>query len=135
MRFNYGSLLAKWAINTAALLIVVKTVKGISVTGQGMEGLMTLAVAAAVIGLVNTFIKPFIILLTLPINFISFGLFTLVINGVIFIISGLLVKGFVVESFWGAVFGALLFSLISMVAGWFIAPSGRGNRVEYRIIE
>jgi putative membrane protein len=135
-RFNYGTLFAKWAINTAALLIVVKTVKGLNLTQAGLDGILTLAVAAAIIGLINTFIKPFIILLTLPINVISFGLFTLVINGVNFVITGLLVKGFEVKSFWGAVIGSLLFSFISMVAGWFVvSPENRGFKTEYRIID
>lgn len=137
-RFNYGTLFIKWVINTAALLIVVKTVKGLHVTQTGLDGVITLMAAAAVIGLINTFIRPLIILLTLPINVISFGLFTLVINGVIFVITGFLVKGFEVNSFWGAVIGSLLFSLISMVAGWFVVGSetrNRGTRVEYRIIE
>jgi putative membrane protein len=129
-------LFAKWVINTAALLIVVKTVKGLNVTQGGMDGILTLAAAAAVIGLINTFIKPFIILLTLPINVISFGLFTLVINGVIFVMTGLLVKGFEVKSFWGAVIGSLLFSLISMVAGLFVvSPENRGINAQYRIID
>ena len=91
--------------------------------------------AAAVIGLINTFIRPFIILLTLPINVISFGLFTLVINGVIFILTGALVRGFEVTSLWGAVIGSLVFSLISMVAGWFIVPRQRDEKVEYRVID
>jgi putative membrane protein len=133
--FNYRTLLAKWAINTAALLIVVKTVKGLNVAAQGIDGIITLAVASAVIGLINTFIKPLIMLLTLPINVISFGLFTLVINGVIFIITGSVVKGFQVQSFWGAVIGSLLFSVISMVAGMFIVSRDSGERVEYRVIE
>jgi putative membrane protein len=135
-RFNYGTLFAKWMINTAALFIVVKTVKGLTVTQGGMDGILTLAAAAAVIGLINTFIRPLIILLTLPINVISFGLFTLVINGVIFIIAGFLVKGFVVSSLWGAVIGSLLFSLISLVAGMFIVGRRDGaSKVEYRIID
>ena len=137
-RFNYGTLFAKWLINTAALLIVVKTVKGLNVTQPGMDGVLTLAAAAAVIGLINTFIRPFIILLTLPLNVISFGLFTLVINGVIFVITGFLVKGFEVNSLWGAVIGSFFFSLISMVAGWFVVSKetrDSGTRVEYRIID
>jgi putative membrane protein len=133
-RFNFWTLFAKWMINTAALLIVVKTVKGLNVTQAGMDGILTLAAAAAVIGLINTFIKPFIIFLTLPINVISFGLFTLVINGVIFVITGLLVKGFEVKSFWGAVIGSLLFSFISMVAGLFVVPRDESIRTDYRII-
>jgi putative membrane protein len=134
-RFNFKTLLVKWLINTVALLVVVKTVKGLNVAAGGMDGLVTLAVAAAIIGLINTFIRPFIILLTLPINVISFGLFTLVINGVIFLITGGIVKGFVVTSFWGAVTGALLFSIISMVAGWFVVSGETVTRAEYRIID
>ncbi|HRU38369.1 MAG TPA: phage holin family protein [Candidatus Goldiibacteriota bacterium] len=128
-------MLAKWMINMAALFIVVRTVKGLNLTATGVEGIITLAAASAVIGLINTFIRPVIILLTLPINVISFGLFTLVINGVIFIITGSLVRGFEVKSLWGAVIGSLIFSLVSMVAGWLLVPRQASQRVEYRVIK
>src|SRR5512138_2520087 len=119
-RPDMAQIVMKWAINTAALLIVVKTVKGLAVTVQGAESIFVLALASAVIGLINSFIRPVIILLTLPLNVLSFGLFTLVINGVIFYAADFLVPGFEVTSLWGAIFGSLLYSVITMLTGFFI---------------
>ena len=136
VRFNFPTLLFKWVINTFALFIIVKTVKGLNISYTGMHGIMTLAAAAAVIGLVNTFLRPVIIFLTLPLNVLSFGLFTLVINGVIFFAAGWLVKGFEVQSFWGALVGSLLFSLVTFITGLLIrTPEAKRTKVEYRIID
>ncbi|MCE5300411.1 MAG: phage holin family protein [Spirochaetia bacterium] len=133
-----GQLLIKWAINTAALLVVVKTVKGLAISGQGFEGIWILALASGIIGLINAFIRPVIILLTLPLNILSFGLFTLVINGVIFYAAGFMVRGFEVTSLWGAIIGSLLYSLITMLTGFFIRPGNTkkpddGIKVEYKV--
>lgn len=136
MRFNFKTLLLKWIINTFALFVIVKTVKGLDVSYDGFHGVCILAAAAAVIGLINAFIRPLIIFLTLPINVLSFGLFTLVINGVIFLVTGWLVKGFEVKSFWVALIGSLLFSLVAFITGSFIKkPASKEEKVEYRIID
>jgi putative membrane protein len=136
VRFNFTTLIVKWIVNTFALFLVVRTVQGLNLSYTGFRGLYTLALAAAVIGLINTFIRPVIIFLTLPINVLSFGLFTLVINGVIFFATGWLVKGFEVRSFWGAIVGSLLFSLVSLISGLFIKMSDeKKTKVEYRIID
>ncbi len=135
-RFNFFTLITKFVINTFALFIIVKTVKGLNLSAEGFHGLLVLMAAAAVIGLINTFIRPLIIFLTLPINVLSFGLFTLVINTVIFFATGWLVKGFEVKSLWGAFIGSLIFSAVSLIAGVFIrVPEAKRNKVEYRIID
>lgn len=142
VKFDLWSLLCKWAVYTFLLFLTVRTVKGLNVNYTGMEGAMTLAVAAAVIALINTFIRPVIILLTLPINILSFGLFTLVINAIVFSCAGWIVKGFEVKSFWAAVIGSLVYSLATMAAGYFLrlffsrsrAEKG-GIKAEFRIIE
>jgi putative membrane protein len=136
-RFDMAVTLIKWFVNTAVLFIIVRTVKGLNVNEAGIHGVLILAAAAAVIGLINTFIRPLIILLTLPINVLSFGLFTLVINAITFFATGWLVKGFEVNSLWGAVTGSLLFSVITMITGFFIRPGTTGKesiKAEYRII-
>ena len=136
-RFNLIFVIIKWLINTAVLFIIVKTVKGLNVSATGMQGFVTLAAAAAIIGLINTFIRPLIMLLTLPINVLSFGLFTLVINAVTFFATGWLVKGFEVKSFWGALIGSMLFSLATMITGFFMKsgpPAEQGIKAEYKII-
>lgn len=137
-RFDIFLLIAKWLVNTAVLFVIVKTVKGLDVNITGVQGVLTLAAAAAVIGLINTFIRPLIILLTLPINVLSFGLFTLVINAVVFFATGWLIKGFEVSSLWGALIGSLLFSVITMFTGFFMRPpqqpEQQGIKAKYRII-
>ena len=139
-KFNHKTLLAKWLVNTIALFIVVKTVKGLSITQPGIDGLITLIITAAVIGIINAFIKPIVLILTLPISVLTFGIFTLILNGIMFAFAGALVPGFEVTSLWGAVIGSLLFSLISLICSLFIkthdsGPGPGGPRVQYRVIE
>lgn len=122
-------------INVISLFVVVKTIKGLNIEGQGLEGFGVLVIAAAVIGLVNAFIKPVFILFTLPITILTLGIFTIFINALMFYITDWLVKGFTITSFWGALFGSLMFSVISMVLSLFVPEGGRGIKVKYKIIK
>lgn len=101
-------LLIKWFINAAALFAVVHIFPHVRVNNW-----QTLLVAALVLGLLNAFLRPIIVLLTLPINLLSLGLFTLVINGLIFFLASRFVPGFTISSFWEAFWAALAFSIIS----------------------
>lgn len=101
--------LVKWLINAAALMLVVQITAKIS-----FDGILVLLTAALIIGLFNAFLKPFILIITLPINIVSLGVFTLFINGFLFWLASKLVPGFYVSSFWGAVWAALLFSVASI---------------------
>src|SRR3989339_1646162 len=103
-------LMVKWAVNFVALLVVVNMIPGTSVTNW-----TTLIVAALVLGLINIFLKPIILLLTLPINIVSLGLFTLIINTGLFYLTAMIVKGFTITGFWSAFWGAFVFSLISLL--------------------
>ncbi|MEA5114922.1 MAG: phage holin family protein [Geobacteraceae bacterium] len=100
--------LLRWLINAISLLAVVHIVAGVSV-----DRLLTTIIAALVIGLLNAFIRPLLLVLTLPVNVLTLGLFTLVINGCLFYLAAWLVKGFHVTGFWTAFIGALVFSIIS----------------------
>ena len=102
--------LIRWLLNTAALLIVSKIMNSIEI-----DGFVTALVAAAILGIINTFLRPVLILLTLPINILTFGLFTLVINGLVFYLAGNIVEGFYIADFWSAFWGALIFSLINIL--------------------
>ena len=106
----------KWIVrillNGLVLLIVDQIVSGIEI-----KGITAALVAAIILGLVNTFIRPILILLTLPITFISLGLFILVINAMTFAFTAWIVDGFYIYSYLGAFFGALLMSIIS----WFLS--------------
>ncbi|HEX9022429.1 MAG TPA: phage holin family protein [Geobacteraceae bacterium] len=104
------TLLMKWAINTLALLVVVNVVSGISVARW-----QTLLVGALVIGLLNAFLRPVLFFLTLPVTVVTLGLFTLVLNGIIFYLAAWLVKGFYVTGFWSSFVAALVFSVVSFL--------------------
>ncbi len=103
-------LLIKWIMNSLAILIVTYIVKGIEVANP-----VTAIVAAFVLGIINAFLRPLIILITLPINIFTFGLFTFFINGFLFYTVSKVVKGFVITGFWPAFFGAILFSAVSFL--------------------
>ncbi|HIJ87976.1 MAG TPA: phage holin family protein [Desulfuromonadales bacterium] len=98
----------KWALNSCALFFVMKLVQGVQISR-----FQDLLMATVVIGLLNAFLRPIIVLLTLPVTVLTLGLFTLVINGVIFYLAAYLVPGFHVAGFASAVIAAFLFSLFS----------------------
>jgi len=97
-----------WILNALALLIVAYLYSGVQV-----QGWQAAAVAALVLGLVNTLVKPVLVLLTLPITILTLGLFLLVINALLLWAVGSVVPGFHVDGFWAAVLGALLYSLVT----------------------
>jgi putative membrane protein len=101
-------LLLAWLINAVALFAVSYLMASVQVSNAG-----TALIAALVLGLVNTLIRPLLVLLTLPVTLVTLGLFILVINGLMFWAVASLVGGFEVAGFWSAVGGALLYSLIS----------------------
>ena len=103
-------LLLIWLLNALALLTVAYVLPGIIV--DGFSGAL---VAALILGLVNMLLRPLLILLTLPVTVVTFGLFILVINGLLFWFAGSVLKGFEVSGFWVGVLGALLYSIISSV--------------------
>ena len=70
-------------------------------------------IAALVLGLINTLIRPVLVLLTLPVTLLTLGLFIFVINGLLFWWVGSFIEGFHVSGFWSGVFGAIVYSLIS----------------------
>ena len=105
-------ILIKWTVNTLALIVVSHAVKGIEITS-----LLTVIAAAIVLGIVNVFLKPLLILITLQINILTLGLFTLFINGFLLFLVSKIVKGFVITGYWPAFLGALIFSAISFLIG------------------
>jgi putative membrane protein len=113
-------LLLRWIINAAALMLLPYVITAIHV-----DSFVTALIAALVIGLINAVIRPLAILITLPINILTLGLFTLVINALLFWFVGNVVSGFVVAGFWAAFFGALLYSIISYAIGALVLKSER----------
>ncbi|MBV6272594.1 phage holin family protein [Alcaligenaceae bacterium CGII-47] len=102
------TLILVWILNAVALLVVAYVLPGIMVASFGSA-----LIAALVLGLLNTLVKPFLILLTLPISVVTLGLFLLVLNALVFWFAGSILKGFHVEGFWWAVLGAIVYSLVS----------------------
>ena len=101
-------LLLTWLINAAALFAVPYLMHSVSVNSAGAA-----LVAALVLGLVNTLVRPVLVLLTLPVTVLSLGLFIFILNGFMFWLVAQVVDGFHVDSFWAAIGGALLYSVIS----------------------
>lgn len=101
-------LLITWLINAAALFALPYIMQSIRV-----ENFASALFAALILGLVNTLIRPVLVLLTLPVTLLTLGLFIFIINGLLFWLVANFVKGFTVAGFWPAVGGALLYSIIS----------------------
>lgn len=108
-------LLIRWLLNALALVLTDKLIDGISVDGFGAA-----LIAALVLGIVNAVIRPVVVLLTIPINFFTLGLFTLVINGLMLMLAAKVVEGFNVFGFFPAVIGAIVLSVISAVLNMII---------------
>jgi putative membrane protein len=102
--------LLKWFIYSIALLIVVHIFSGVR-----SEDLITTIIMALILGLLNAFLKPILSFLTFPILVITLGLFTLIINGIVFYLAAMLVHGFYVAGFWSAFWAALLFSVFTFL--------------------
>ena len=107
------NLLVRWVLLAISLLIVAWIVPGISLGGLG-----TALVAAAVIGIINLFIRPLVVALTLPINILTLGLFTFVINALLLMLAAYIVPGFTVAGFLPALGGSLLLSALSVLINW-----------------
>lgn len=104
------NLLIRFVLNALAVMATAYVVPGISVSN-----FWSALIAAIVIGLVNALVRPILLILTLPINILTLGLFTLVVNALMFWLASSIVKGFDVANFTAAFLGALVFWLVS----WF----------------
>jgi putative membrane protein len=105
----------RWVVNAVLLMLIPYIVPGIEMKNFG-----TALVAALVLAFVNALIKPILILLTLPINLLTLGLFILVINALMFWLVSAIVKGFYISGFWPAFFAALVFSIFSLVLNYLL---------------
>lgn len=103
------NLIYLWLLTSIAIVIAAYLVPGVTVSGFG-----TALVAALVLGIINVSVKPLLIILTLPINILTLGLFTFVINALVIELTSFFVPGFAVKNFvW-----ALVFSLILSVVAY-----------------
>lgn len=102
-------LLLKWIAFTFIVMFTAWLVPGIK-----LDGFLTAFVAAAVIAIVNISLKPILNLITLPINVLSLGLFTLVINAILLMFVAYIVTGFEIDGFIPALFGSIIMSILSV---------------------
>lgn len=107
-----------WLINTVALFALPYLMTSIRISSFG-----TALIAALILGLINTLVRPVLVLLTLPVTVLTLGLFILVINGLMFWLVSRLVEGFQVDTFWAAMGGAILYSIISWALSTLIMRS------------
>ena len=95
------------------------------VSGIAFNSTQTLIAAALLLGIVNAFVRPIIVILTLPITLLTLGLFLLVINALMLMLVAWLLPGFLVAGFWSAIFAAIVVGLTSWVMSGWIGPRGR----------
>lgn len=103
-------LIANWVLNALALFLVSRIIPGIQLSGFGAA-----LVAVIIISLVNALIRPILLLLTLPINILTLGLFTFVLNAFMLMLAGSVTPGFHVDGFGSALIGSVLLSLVSTI--------------------
>jgi putative membrane protein len=100
-------------VTSIAVLFVTKLLPGIEVTS--IAGLI---LAALILGVLNAFLRPLMVILTLPITIFTFGLFIFIINGLILYMTSAIVPGFDISSIWVAVIASILISIISSIISW-----------------
>ncbi len=115
--FSFGR---RWIVTTLGVLVAAKLVNGIH-----YDGWDSLVVASLLLGFFNAFIRPILLVLSLPLLLVSAGLFLLVINALLLWSVGGLVHGFAVSGFWSAVWGSLIIGLVSIVFDLLISGKSR----------
>lgn len=104
------STIAQWIINAIALYLTSLLIQGVVI-----DDFFSALIAVVVMGLVNTFIKPILVFFTLPITLLTLGLFTFVLNALLFLLVGSVTPGFYVSGFMSALLGSLLFTIFKMM--------------------
>lgn len=104
-----GNFLLRLIINALAFLIVSSIYGGMTIEG----GFWAAVIAACIWGIINALLRPVLLLLTLPVNILTFGLFTFVINGLILLLTAKLYSGLVIPDFWSGVWAAILLSIVN----------------------
>jgi putative membrane protein len=110
-------IILKWLTLTASILISAYVIPGVTVTG-----LWPALILAIILGLINVLLKPILIVVTLPINILTLGLFTFVINALLIMLAGTIVKGFDVGSFWNALLFGIVLSVVNFVLSKMLDP-------------
>ena len=113
-------------LNAVALVLTAGLFESIN-----LEGFFSAILAVMILALVNAFIRPIFLLLTLPLTVMTLGLFTLVINAALFKLTSILVPGFHVGGFWSALGGAVIYSILILLINIFLLPPPSGPRITF----
>jgi len=108
-------LILRWLVNAVAILLMAFYLPGIAVSG-----FYAALIAALILGIINAVLRPLLVILILPVNILTLGLFTLIINAVLFWFTSTIVKGFDVADFKAAFIGALIMWLVSWFSNWLL---------------
>jgi putative membrane protein len=117
-----GRLLLNWLVSAVSLLIVAHIIPGIAI-----EGFFTALIAALVIGLVNATLGLVLKILTFPLTIVTLGLFWWIINALMLWFASTIVRGFVVQGFFAAFFGAIVLALVNMLLRWILPSRDEGR--------
>jgi len=120
-------LVIRWLVSAAALYVTSLIVRGIEI-----QGIFPLLFAAVTIGVLNAVVRPFVLLLTLPLTILTLGLFTLIVNATMFWMAAKVVVGFNVHGFWSALGGWLLMSFFTFLINLLIGETGQIEIVRIR---
>ena len=121
-------LLLRWLILSVAIMVAAYLFSGIHVNGFG-----TALFAALVLGILNAFFRPILFILTLPINVLTLGLFTFVINALLLMMTSGIIGGLVVDGFGSALVGSLIISLVSLLLSSFVSDRGRVESIDIEL--
>ena len=122
-----SGILIRWLTSTGAIILASYLLNGIHV-----EGFLAAFLAAAMLGILNALFRPIALLITLPINILTLGFFTFVINAAMLKMASALISGFDVHGFWTAVFGSLIISVVSFGINVLISEKGQVDYIELR---
>lgn len=124
MHHHLASFLLHWAITALSLWAASRIFDGIKFADAS-----SLIVSALLLGFANAIVKPVLVLLTLPLTFLTFGLFLLVINALMIMLVSSVVRGFTVSSFWTAFFASIFIALLSAFVGGFVLSGGTPTEI------
>jgi putative membrane protein len=127
MIHNLTPFLLHWAITALSLWVASHVFSGIKFADTS-----SLIVSALLLGFANAIVKPLLIVLTLPLTFLTFGLFLLVINALMILLVARLVRGFTVTSFWTAFFASIFIAVLSFAIGSFVLDGSPPHSIQMR---
>ena len=116
----------RWLILTAAIMVTPYMLDGIHVSGFSSA-----LAAAAILGILNAVFRPVLIILTLPINILTLGLFTFIINGFLLMMVSSVISGFQVNGFWSAFLGSIFISIVNWILSSFVSDRGKVEKTDY----